>query len=44
MQQKLGLEYFERPIMLIAVGYAIAEGEIPFSQKKPASMLLREIL
>jgi len=44
MQQKLGLEYFERPIMLIAVGYAMAEGEIPFSQKKPADMLLKEIL
>jgi len=43
MQDKLGLEYYERPIMLIAVGFAMAEGEIPYSQKKPASMLLKEI-
>jgi nitroreductase len=44
MQNKLGLQYFERPIMLIAVGYAMPAGEIPFSQKKSADMLLKEIL
>ncbi|MFT5813059.1 MAG: nitroreductase [Psychroserpens sp.] len=43
LQDKLGLEYFERPVMLIATGYALPEGEIPFSQKKSASTLLKEI-
>ncbi len=43
MQEKLGLNYYERPVMLIAVGYAQPQGGIPFSQKKGTDLLLREI-
>ena len=35
MAQKLQLETYQRPTMLISVGYAEAEGMIPFSDKKP---------
>ena len=35
MAEKLELEAYQRPIMLISVGYAEAEGMIPFSDKKP---------
>jgi len=34
MQKTLGLNIAERPIMLIAIGYADPEGHIPYSQKK----------
>lgn len=34
MQKTLGLQTGQRVVMLIAVGYADPEGEIPFSQKK----------
>lgn len=34
MSNRLGLEAYERPIMLMAVGYADPDGEIAFSQKK----------
>lgn len=44
MQSALGLAYHERPVMLIATGYADAEGGIPFSQKKGSDLLLKEIL
>ncbi|MCB0272858.1 MAG: nitroreductase family protein [Bdellovibrionales bacterium] len=35
MQNTLGLQAYERPIMLIAVGYPREDGVIPFSEKKP---------
>ena len=38
----LGLEYSERPVMLISVGFADPNGGIPYSQKKPPSLLLRK--
>lgn len=40
---RLELEKYERVIMLMAVGYGDAEGEIPYSQKKPVGLLVREI-
>jgi nitroreductase len=42
MQRELQLERYERPIMLIAVGYADPEGGIAYSAKKDSSILLRE--
>jgi len=41
MQRALGLKVHQRPIMLIALGYADPEGGVPSSQKKPVSLLLR---
>ena len=41
MQNRLGLKLHQRPVMLIALGYADPDGWIPFSQKKPVPMLLR---
>ncbi|WP_244325647.1 nitroreductase family protein [Shewanella aestuarii] len=43
MAKRLGLKSYERPIMLIAVGYAKPDGMIPFSQKKPANVLRKDI-
>jgi len=43
MAKRLGLKPFERPIMLIAVGYAAPDGMIPFSQKKRAGVLRKDI-
>jgi nitroreductase len=34
MQKQLGMGIDERPIMLIAIGYADPEAKVPFSQKK----------
>ncbi len=34
MQRELGLATYERPVMLIAVGYPDPEGGVPYSQKK----------
>ncbi|MBT0587611.1 nitroreductase family protein [Alteromonas sp. SM 2104] len=42
MSKKLNLSPYERPIMLISVGYAIKDGGIPFSQKKNADTLLKQ--
>lgn len=39
----LGLEDYQRPVMLIAVGYALEEGGIPFSQKKKSDLLVKWI-
>ena len=39
----LGLSYVERPVMLIAVGYADPEGMIPFSLKKKNELLVKEV-
>lgn len=38
--QTLGLDADERPVMFLAVGYADAEGEVPYSEKVPAEDLL----
>ena len=42
MQKALGLKVHQRPIMLIALGYADPDGGIPYSQKKPLELLLRD--
>lgn len=39
MEQLLGLEPDERPIMLIAYGYPLEEGMVPFSHKKSLEQL-----
>lgn len=41
--QKLKLEPFERPVMLLAIGYPDPAGGIAFSQKKSADLLIREV-
>ena len=41
MDKHLKLEKHQRAIMLIAVGEALEEGKIPFSQKKSSNILLR---
>jgi nitroreductase len=41
MQKMLHLDYDERVVMLIAIGYADPEGIIPFSEKKPLNLLRR---
>lgn len=43
LQKKLGLAYHERPVMLMAVGYADPDGGIAFSQKKTDELLVREV-
>lgn len=43
MAKRLGLKPYERPVMLIAVGYAAPDGMIPFSQKKRAGVLRKDI-
>ncbi|CAH1543639.1 Nitroreductase [Vibrio jasicida] len=44
MSKRLGLEKNERPIMVIALGYADPQGMIPFSQKKTAKQLIKEVV
>jgi len=39
----LGIKYFERVIMLLAVGYAESNGGIPYSQKKNSKLMLKKI-
>lgn len=41
MDAALGLEAYERPIMLISVGYAKQSGKIPFSHKKNLKQMRR---
>jgi nitroreductase len=41
MEKKLQLKPYERPIMLIAVGYGAADGGVPFSQKKGNDILIK---
>lgn len=41
LQRVLGLKPYERIVMLMAVGYADADGVIPFSQKKHLDVLRR---
>jgi nitroreductase len=43
MAAELGLESYQRPTMLISVGYADDAGMIPFSAKKIASDLVRRV-
>jgi nitroreductase len=43
MDKALGLEEYERPVMLISVGYAESDGGIPFSDKKSSNVLIKEI-
>ncbi|RUO62608.1 nitroreductase family protein [Pseudidiomarina insulisalsae] len=40
MAERLGLEKFQRPVMLLAFGYADPQGGIPYSAKKSANLLL----
>ena len=44
MSARLGLELDQRPIMVIALGYADPQGMIPFSQKKTAKQLIKEVV
>ena len=39
MQKTLGLSISDRPVMLIAIGYADPDGHIPYSQKKELDTL-----
>ena len=39
LKRELGLRIEERPIMLIAVGYADPEGEVAYSQRKPLDQI-----
>lgn len=41
MEQELNLTAYQRPIMLLAVGYADPTGGIPFSAKKSDGLLVR---
>lgn len=43
MAEKLQLQYWQRPVMLLATGYARPDGGVPFSQKKPPQQLIKEI-
>ena len=43
ISEKLNLALFQRPVMLMSVGYACDEGMIPFSQKKQVKQLLKEL-
>lgn len=42
MASRIGLSIDQRPVLLIAVGYASDEGLIPYSQKKSSSVLMKE--
>lgn len=42
MQQELGLSSYERPVMLVGVGYGSDTGYIPYSQKKPIHLISRK--
>lgn len=43
LEKALGLRPFERPIMLIAVGYPDPDGGIPYSAKKESSILSKDL-
>jgi len=43
LAKKLNLPAHLRPLMLMSVGYGQSSGQIPFSQKKSANILLKEI-
>ncbi len=41
--KKLALPKHLRPLMLISIGYGQSSGQIPFSQKKSAKILIKEV-
>lgn len=43
MDKLLGLKPYERPIMLLSVGYARDKGGIPYSQKKDSQVLIKKV-
>jgi nitroreductase len=43
MEKLLNLKSYERPIMLMSVGFAQANGGIPYSQKKNAITLIKKV-
>ena len=43
MEKELALKAFQRPIMLMAIGYADKSGDIPYSQKKSIRSLIKEV-
>ena len=43
MEELLGLKLYERPIMLLSVGYGKENGSIPYSQKKSAQVLIKKV-
>jgi len=43
LEKLLALKSYERPIMLLSVGYAQDKGGIPFSQKKSQQVLIRKV-
>lgn len=43
MEKLLNLKPYERPIMLLSVGYAQDKGGIPYSQKKKANILIKKV-
>ncbi|MEZ8456002.1 nitroreductase family protein [Vibrio cyclitrophicus] len=43
ISEKLALEYHQRVVMLMAVGYAEPDGGIPFSQKKQHNILVKDV-
>ncbi len=43
MEKLLRLESYERPIMLMSVGYGEGKGGIPYSQKKKSELLIKKV-
>ena len=43
MSKYLNLPLSIRPVMLMAVGYALEDGKIPFSQKKSPTQLIHKV-
>ena len=43
LAEQLELSPYHRPVMLLSVGYGKAAGKIPYSQKKSAKQLIKEI-
>lgn len=43
MEQELNLAVHQRPIMLLAIGYADPDGGVPFSAKKSDQLLVRSL-
>ena len=43
LEKLLDLKPYERPIMLLSVGYAQDKGGIPYSQKKDAQVLIKKV-
>ena len=43
MATLLKLKPYERPVMLLSVGYALNQGGIAYSQKKNANTLIKQV-